>query len=96
MFKQTKKRLLSPLKLSRQESTVFQSPPVCGAAPVLFSKYKGCLHNELVTDIDYCRWILSTEDGFATKTKVFITDHFVKHGISLEKKKREYRQKNIY
>ena len=95
MFEQTKKRLLNPLQLSRQKSTVFQ-PPACGAAPVLFGKYKGCLHNELVTDIDYCRWILSTEDGFATKTKAFITDHFVEHDISLEKKKRKYRQKNIY
>lgn len=106
MFKKTKtkqhKRLLSSpgsppgqsIRLARQFSGLPEQE-VRGSDPVEFGKYKDCSHRKLITDLPYCRWILSTEDGFATKTKTFITNYFIENDISLTNKKKKYRQKNI-
>ena len=108
MFKQTKpqKRLLSPpgslpgsplgqsIHLARQFSGLPEQE-VRGSDPVEFGEYKNCSHRKLITDLSYCRWTLSTEDGFASKTKTFITNYFIENDISLTNKKKKYRQKNI-
>ena len=107
MFKQPKqhKRLLSPpgsppdsppgqsIRLARQFSGL-PDQEVRGTDPVHFGKYKDCNHRKLITDLPYCRWILSTEDGFASSTKKYITDYFVENDISLTNKKKKYRIKN--
>jgi len=106
MFKQTKakthkthKRLLPPssppqsLRLARQ-FTGLVDQEIRGSDTVEFGKYKNCEHKELIKDHPYCRWILSTEDGFASKTKTYITDYFIENEISLTNKKTKYRQKN--
>ena len=104
MFKQPKqhKRLLSPpgsppgqsIRLARQFSGLPELE-TRGSDPVEFGKYKNCSHRKLITDLPYCRWILSTEDGFASKTKTYITNYFIENDISLTDKKKKYRQKNI-
>ena len=103
MFKQPKqhKRLLSPpgsppgqsVRLARQFSGL-PDQDVRGADLVNFGKYKGHSHRKLITDLAYCRWILSTEDGFAYSTKKYITDYFIENGISLTNKRKKYRIKN--
>ena len=98
MFKQTKakthKRLLSPLlsppqvvRLARQ-FTGLVDQEMRGTNTVTFGKYKNCEHKKLITGLPYCRWILSTEYGFATKTKTYITDYFIENDISLTKKRK--------
>jgi len=39
---------------------------------IFFGKYKGKEHKVLKDDLDYCDWILSTGDEFATSTKEYI------------------------
>ena len=99
MFKQTKtnthRRLLSPsgsppgqsIRLARQFSGLPEQE-VRGSDAVDFGKYKDCNHRKLISDLPYCRWILSTEDGFASKTKTFITNYFIENDISLTNKKK--------
>ena len=103
MFKQPKqhKRLLSPpgsppgqsVRLARQFSGL-PDQEIRDTDFVNFGKYKGHSHRKLITDSSYCRWILSTEDGFANSTKKYITDYFVENDISLTNKKKKYRIKN--
>ena len=99
MFKQTKtkqhKRLLSPpgsppgqsMRLARQFSGLPEQE-TRGSDPVQFGKYKDCNHRKLIIDLPYCRWILSTEDGFAMETKKYITNYFIENDISLTNKKK--------
>ena len=105
MFKQTKtkqhNRLLQPssppgqsIRLARQFSGLLEVE-TRGSDPVQFGKYRGCNHRKLITDLPYCRWILSTEDGFAMETKKYITNYLIENDISLTNKKKKYRQKNI-
>ena len=104
MFKQPNqhKRLLSPprsppgqsIRLARQFSGL-PDGETRGSDPVHFGKYKDCNHRKLITDLPYCRWILSTGDGFASNIKAYITNYFVENDISPTNKKKKYRIENI-
>ena len=43
-------------------------------SPIYFGKFKGKTHKELLKpeNKDYVKWILNTEENFATATKTFL------------------------
>jgi hypothetical protein len=46
-------------------------------SPIYFGKFKGKTHKELlkVENRDYVKWILNTEENFATATKKFLNKY---------------------
>jgi hypothetical protein len=45
---------------------------------IFFGKYKNQPHSVLIDDLKYCEWILSTEEGFAEPTKVYIKKYIIR------------------
>ena len=51
----------------------YETPYICNDKSILhFGKYKGKNHEVLKDDIEYGKWILSTEEDFAKPTKEYI------------------------
>lgn len=57
-------------------SKKYEKPYECNhQSTIFFGRYKGQKHEVLKDDPEYCKWILSTEDGFAESTKTYINKY---------------------
>jgi len=58
---------------------IYDKPYECNhQSNIFFGKYKGQPHSVLASDVPYCEWILSLDDGFGESTKVYIRKHVIK------------------